>query len=617
MPDFPDLSRRGFLRTSSAVGAGAVIATTVGGMTASPPAAAAWRYDTTAQRFTVAVMPDTQYLFDGDSIHPEPLAASFRYLYDRQRDLNLAFLAHLGDVTQNGAQNEITAASRVFDSLDRAGASWSVLAGNHDVNPRTDDQRGPTPFLKAFGPSRFRRSSTYRGASPDGYNSYHVFSAAGRDWLVLSLDWRLSAAGFAWARGVLTANRTTPTILISHELVAPSDDTSGKAEFSEYGNTIWTSLVNGFDQVFLTLNGHFWPSARMTARNDAGHDVHLHITNYQNRYYGGAAMIRLYHFDLNRKVIDVETVNPFIEAQDPRRRNELAAQEVELSGDVDRFSIDLDPDTRFAAFAPPPVRPPRAAAAVLIRDTAAYWRFDGNPDGSAVAGSTRVKDLSGKGNDLVVATTAGSAGTDLTWSSSHHPDQPAAASLLFNGKPKTSTYLQTVDGAPINTATFASGYTVEAFFRLTRDFDADANGFSAVLSRYGNASAAGKAGGGASGDPDEPVVTLSLSGDRELQWCVYPTSSNSSITNWGHELPLDRWWHVAVVNDTRRTVMYVDGCEVVRNPSTPNRGLATVGKPWLVGGYEYGNAIDKTFVGWIGDIRVVARALNPREFMIS
>ena len=40
--------------------------------------------------------------------------------------------------------------------------------------------------------------------------------------------------------------------------------------------------------------------------------MHLHITNYQNRYYGGAAMIRLYHFDLDRDTIDVETFSPWI-----------------------------------------------------------------------------------------------------------------------------------------------------------------------------------------------------------------------------------------------------------------------------------------------------------------
>jgi len=30
---------------------------------------------------------------------------------------------------------------------------------------------------------------------------------------------------------------------------------------------------------------------------------------------------------------------------------------------------------------------------------------------------------------------------------------------------------------------------------------------------------------------------------------VYPLNLDGALTNWGHELPLDHWWHVAVVND--------------------------------------------------------------------
>jgi hypothetical protein len=45
-------------------------------------------------------------------------------------------------------------------------------------------------------------------------------------------------------------------------------------------------LINNNDQIFLTLNGHYWPPGRTTRQNAAGNDVHLHIANYQNRYLG-------------------------------------------------------------------------------------------------------------------------------------------------------------------------------------------------------------------------------------------------------------------------------------------------------------------------------------------
>ncbi|MGO4759412.1 LamG-like jellyroll fold domain-containing protein, partial [Streptomyces sp. 2MCAF27] len=71
----------------------------------------------------------------------------------------------------------------------------------------------------------------------------------------------------------------------------------------------------------------------------------------------------------------------------------------------------------------------------------------------------------------------------------------------------------------------------------------------------------------------------------------------------------------AVVNDGRHTTLYVDGCPVARNPSTVATGLATLGLPWLLGGYEYGGKIDQVMNGWIGDVRVVDRALAVRDFM--
>lgn len=236
-------------------------------------------------------------------------------------------------------------------------------------------------------------------------------------------------------------------------------------------------------------------------------------------------------------------------------------------------------------------------------------RFD------AGQGTDKVADLTGRGNDLVKVALPGAGDSALTWSADHHPDQPGHASLFFDGDKDGGgphgAYLRTVDDAPLNSATFDTGYTVEAFFRLPADWDGGRNGWSGILSRWGESGQAGRTGG----DPQEPVVTLSLSGGAELQWCVYPLGLNTSVTNWGHYLPLDAWWHVAVVNDGRHTTMYVDGCPVVRNPSTVNHGLATVNLPWLLGGYEYGGKADQIMKGWIGDTRITARALSVSEFM--
>ena len=595
--------RRSFLRATALLGAAATAGVALPTVAeAAPASASSRRPDAESRRFTFAVMPDTQYLFDGPSIDKTPVEASLRYLLEHGKDENIVFLSHLGDLTQNGAKEEFAAIGDAFRLLDRRGVGYSVLAGNHDVRSSTDDQRGATPYLDTFGPGRFKGAATFGGASSDGYNTFHLFEAGGRQWMVLALDWRLSAAGYAWAKDVLAQHPTTPVILTTHELVV-EDDT-----LSTYGQQLWDRLVADHDQIFLTLNGHYWPAARATRKNTAGHDVHLHLTNYQNRYFGGAAMIRLYRFDLDRGVIDVETVSPWILGRAAKGLNELERQEIELSGDADRFSVPIDFEERFSGFAPVPARPSRPAAKMLVPGTVAYWRFDGHADGAAVTGT--VRDLSGRGNDLTVLSVGGGS---LNWSSDHHPDQPGHGSLEFQGfkSPLKGAYLRTVDGAPLNSATFRNGYTIEAFYRLPADWDPDHHAWSGIVSRTGTGGAAGKTGD----DPDEPLATLSLSNDREPQWAARPLNQEGIATNWGQETPLETWWHLAVVSDGKHTTLYVEGCPTVRNPKAVAVGLASVGLPWLLGGYEYAGRIDQILHGRLGDVRIVQRALPVTSFM--
>jgi hypothetical protein len=632
----PGPNRRAFLRNAGLVGAGAVAlgpltAGTGFAATAAPAGVGNWNPDPESQQFTLAVMPDTQFLYWGSqgSVNPEPQEASFRYLINESEDRsgnNIVFMAHLGDLTEDGQASSFQAVGKAFDLLDSHGVAYSVLAGNHDVSG--DDTRGSTPYLETMGPRRFRTSPTFAGSDASGYNTAHIFRAAGRDWLLLAMDWRSSAAGFAWANQFVKSHPTLPVILTTHEIVGStyddnvypyeSGDPEHNAEVSTYGQQVWDELIKDNDQIFLTLNGHYWPPGRTTMRNSAGNDVHLHITNYQNRYFGGGGMLRLYHFDLARGTIDVETISPWILAQPPEQRTVLAAQEARLTTAVDYFSMPIDFAQRFAGFAPVPARPDRPARQMLVPGTLAYWRFDaGGANGSPVTSGQPIRDLSGHGNDLnTLVTLPGTAAGALTWSADHHPDQPGHGSLYFDGgrNPLHGAYLTTAGNSPLNTETFARGFTIEAFVKLPLDWDADNNSWCALLSRWGESGQAGKTGG----DPQEPVATLSISSLRELQWNAYPLNLNGPTTNWSHGLPEQTWWHVALVNDGRHTVMYVEGSPTVDNPSLiRSTGITQLALPWALGGYEYGGNANQVFHGWVGDVRIVNRPLSVAEFMIS
>ncbi|MDI6520019.1 Tat pathway signal sequence domain protein [Streptomyces coelicoflavus] len=638
--------RRGFLRNAALAGAGAVaVGAGSSALLGAAPAHAAdasghghrhghvgrWNPDPDALRFTFAVMPDTQYLYWGsqDSVNRAPQEESFRYIVRNSgvAEQNIVFMSHLGDLTQDADPSSFEQIDKAFDILDAKGAAYSVVAGNHDVSG--DDTRGDTPYLRTLGPRRFRHAKSFVGSDATGYNTAHVFRAAGRPWLVLALDWRTTEQGFAWAEKTIKAHPKMPVILTAHDIVHPdyddnvfpyeSGDPENNASLSEYGQALWDRLIADNDQIFLTLNGHYWPSGRTTRKNAHGNDVHLHIANYQNRFFGGGGMIRLYHFDLARDTIDVETVNPWILAQEPESRSALAAEHARLTSPVDDFSIPVDFEKRFSGFAPVPARPSRPADRMLVRGTVAYWRFDGQgAPGTALTRGQTVRDLSGRGNDLTVVTTPGTPADALTWSDDHHPDQPGHASLKFTGgrNPVNGSYLTTKDAAPLNTETFRGGYTIETFVRIPLDWDAGRNGNASVLSRRGAARAAGKHGRNT--DPNEPLAQLAITNNgREVQFNHYPLNTTYPTTNWSHGLAELRWWHIAVVNDGRRTRLYVESSPVADDPRRVSLGLTSLGLPWLVGGHEYAGAIDVVFHGSVGDIRVVNRPLEHGEFLTA
>ena len=161
------MDRRNLLRTAVAAPAVPLLAGAV------PATAAPLPED---GRFAIAVLPDTQYLFDADSADPAPLRETLRYLVQERAAV---FLTHLGDLTEHGTPDEMALASETFRVVDGK-LPYSVLAGNHDVPVTSDDRRGTTAYLTEFGPHRFAGTSTFLGASSDGYNTFHLFEAAGR-----------------------------------------------------------------------------------------------------------------------------------------------------------------------------------------------------------------------------------------------------------------------------------------------------------------------------------------------------------------------------------------------------------------------------------------------------
>ncbi|GGH42014.1 LamG-like jellyroll fold domain-containing protein [Microbacterium album] len=611
-----------------------------------------------ASRFTLAVLPDTQFYarYSPDQFVPrygtDPFAVQTAWLAENAEALHIPFVAHLGDIVDRaGTRHEWEAADRAMKTLDDAPLPYSILPGNHDVTNSgvLDTQLNPAnePFNQWFGPTRAAKQSTYRGSDPTGLSQYHIFEAEGQQFMSLAIAWNSSDATLAWAQSVIDAHPTVPVILSTHALLGIGADQVSPVESRE-SERMWDKLIRGNDQIFLTLNGHFHGATRQVKKNDFGHDVHQVLIDYQMAYEGGNGYLGLFEFDLTNNTLSLETGSPWVVFK-PRETLTSYDQPL-LDGQHQRFTLDLDFRERFSGFAPEFTAgsPDEPSLTQLARDilldgftgpdpitteapgnvldypavegTLAHWRFNGLED--VVGPDTVVPDVVG-GNDLTRVAPADTNAVGAVWedvtiekAGVHGFSSDAAAVCFDNSSGSRFSYLTTAADAAINDADLTRGYTIETFVKMDADWNAADNGWSKALVRTGNRSKIGAPW--SQWDYTASPTALGISNLREFQFTSIPAqASRGDRVNWSGEIMVDSWSHVAIVNDADAgtTTMYVDGAPVLRNAINTAGMAADPGMPWILGADWVDDAARNGWHGCIGETRIIDRPTTPDEWL--
>lgn len=626
--------------------------------------------------FAIAVLPDTQFYAryattdEGQQFQANygstPFDAQTDWIARHAQAFNIPFVIHLGDVVdQQNKPNQWRVADAAMQKLETAGVPYSILAGNHDVindydyhRPSdqgfgTDAQRNlaSEPYLQWFPKQRAARQATFLERDPSGFHEAHMFQAHGVQFMVLSLSWRISDAGIAWARDVIRRHPTLPVILSNHQLLNIAADGNSPQE-TDYGLMLWDRLIRDNDQIFMTLNGHHHGAAYLRKFNNFGNEVHQMVVDYQMDYQGGNAMMRLYEVDFTRNRIDVMSFSPWVVQKPKAKLNQFDF--AELTQPNQRFTIPVNFKKRFAGFlrwkpaasttgapilprvrtellagyvepAKPVVRPPAHVDDYpLAPDTYAHWRAPvGITEGKVVQPGDTLPDVAGGFDMTRTALLPQAQAADVVWSTDRHYLSSAAGSVLFRNTDKTvgriSAFL-TAAGAGVNGRSFWDGYTIEAFVKIPADWDASKHRWGNLLGRCGNR---GKVPGGyRGGDPEASSVLFAISNLREVQWEVVPASNSQyAQTNWSGELIRNTWYHVAVVNDpaTATTTLYVEGAPVLRNVARAATGTRSQNppQPWILGAGWWDGVLDDGFYGWIGELRLVGRPLPPQQWLTA
>jgi len=276
--------------------------------------------------FTIAVLPDTQkYCVN----NPEGFLAQTRWLVENRESRRIAAVLHLGDITDNNIPKQWEIARQAMSQLDGE-LPYFFVPGNHDYgnNGRADER---TSLLDEYFPrSKYEKLPTFGGTydkePASMLNSYHLFSAGGRDFVVICLEFGPRKDVVRWANEVAARHAKREAILITHVYMFHDDTRYDWAQHGEKqswsphsksyplaknsgddvmdGEELWQNLVSKHENFILTLNGHVLQDGlgRLTTATPGGRDVHQMLVNFQMKPKGGDGWLRLMEFTPERKV---------------------------------------------------------------------------------------------------------------------------------------------------------------------------------------------------------------------------------------------------------------------------------------------------------------------------
>ncbi len=288
--------------------------------------------------WTLAVLPDTQrYTIDPwKGVFP----AITQWLAKNKQARNIRFVLHEGDITGGNTADTWQVASEAMAVLDEAGIPYSLTTGNHDHDAWEPFRNAPdrnTLLGDYFPVARYRSMPTFGGTFEPGRteNNYHLFTAAGRDYLTLALECGPRNETVAWAARILAEHPDRTAVIVTHAYLYSDGsryDWAAKGTGQGYnlhcksygfsaphdgsenvndGQQLWEKLVSKSKNVRLVLSGHVpWVGARLTSRGEHGQTVHELVAAYHDPPEG---YIRLLEFLPDGKSIQVKTYSPHLD----------------------------------------------------------------------------------------------------------------------------------------------------------------------------------------------------------------------------------------------------------------------------------------------------------------
>ncbi|MBL6763462.1 MAG: metallophosphoesterase [Verrucomicrobiae bacterium] len=285
--------------------------------------------------FTIVVMPDTQiYAWK----FPEVYSAQTEWIAANAERYNMAYVIHVGDVTQNNVPGEWQIALDAHKKM-AAAVPCAVVPGNHDLGPGGKAGARDTLMSDYFSVAEFRKMPTYGGVydkEPERIeNNYHLFSAGGRDWMILGLEFGPRHDVVRWANEVTAKHRDRSVIMVTHAYLRPDNKRFNRwlklgpqkkpagldnyalaksdAGFND-GEDLWKKLVSKHANMTFVLSGHVCYTGLLSSEGEQGNTVHQVLVDYQRDPQGGNGYLRLMQFSPDGVMVKVSDYSPYLDS---------------------------------------------------------------------------------------------------------------------------------------------------------------------------------------------------------------------------------------------------------------------------------------------------------------
>ena len=274
-------------------------------------------------RFSIIVVPDTQTVTKN---HPDLLRQMGQRIQEQARQHNAKMVLHLGDVVDNGADDEqqYKLAAEVFGPIMKE-LPFIVSMGNHDYDNLLAKDRGSSMFNRYFGLDRLRNQPWFGGAFEEGKaeNVYVKLDIGEVKLLFFALEFGPRDEVMNWVGEVLDAHPERQAILITHSFMYPRGERTrpGDAHHprtypgafgANDGEELWTKWLKGRKNVHSIYSGHHVPDhiSYRFDQGDHGNLVFQSFQNWQMAERGGEGRFRIVTFDLAAREMTVNVFHP-------------------------------------------------------------------------------------------------------------------------------------------------------------------------------------------------------------------------------------------------------------------------------------------------------------------